>query len=67
MTIVRCYECGAILGIVETLHEECFFVDTKHECSKPTNRQEVRRIYEVVKESMDTQKAIKARLESDGR
>ena len=26
-----------------------------------------RRIYEVVKESMDTQKAIKARLESDGR
>ena len=39
--VVRCYECGAILGIVETLHEECFFVDTKHACSKPTNRQQV--------------------------
>lgn len=58
---VRCCECGVILGIVQTLHEECFFVDTKHECIKPIDD---RNIYEVIKESMDTQKVIKVALES---
>jgi len=31
---VRCYECGEILGIVQTIEEECMFVRTTHECSK---------------------------------
>jgi hypothetical protein len=60
---VRCCECGVILGVVQILYEECYeecvFVDTKHECSKPIDD---RNIYEVVKESMDTQKAIKEAL-----
>jgi predicted nucleic acid-binding Zn ribbon protein len=31
---VRCHECGEILGIVQTIYEECMFVRTTHNCSK---------------------------------
>lgn len=30
---VKCYECGEILGIVQTIYDECMFV-LPHDCSK---------------------------------